>query len=238
MKEQVREEPGVMAASERSMRQWAIKEELAARAAQQRLAATPVVMPYHYVSISREAGAGGGEVAALVAARLGWDCFDRNLLDDVAKRCNSDRQMLELVDETESNWVFDVLGTWMDRRLVPHEKYIVALVRSIVCAAKCAQAVFVGRGAQFVLPADRTLAVRLVANEAFRLARLARIYGCSPADARQKMIEIDRGRAELVSRFFHHDIADPRLYDLVINTGRLGIEGAADLIVATVRRQG
>ncbi len=238
MKEQVREEPGVMAASERSMRQWAIKEELAERVAQQRLSAAPVAKPYHYVSISREAGAGGGEVAAQVAARLGWDCFDRNLLDDVAQRCHSDRQMLELVDETESNWVFDVLGTWMDRRLVPHEKYIVALVRSIVCAAQCAQAVFVGRGAQFILPADRTLAVRLVANEAFRLARLTRLYGWSPADARQKMIEMDRGRAELVSRHFHHDVSDPHLYDLVINTGRLGIDGAAELIVAAVRRQG
>lgn len=241
MRTQGREDPGVIAAGERRMRQWALQEELVARSAekhQKHEETTAAVEPYHYITISREAGAGGGEVAAAVAARLGWDCFDRNLLEEVARRCHTDPQMLELVDETESNWVYDVLGTWMDRTLVPHEKYVVELVRAIAGAARCAQAVFVGRGAQFVLPSRCTLNVRLVADESFRVARLARIYGCDTENARRKMIELDRGRAELISRFFHRDIADPHLYDLVINTGRLGIPGAVELIVDTVRRRG
>ena len=80
--------------------------------------------------------------------------------------------MLDLVDETESNWVYDVLGTWMDRQIIPHEKYVVQVGRMIHTLARAGKAVFVGRGAQFLLPRSKTFAVRIVASEAFRAQRV------------------------------------------------------------------
>ena len=84
------------------------------------------------------------------------------------------------------------------------------------------------------MPRERGLNVRLVAPEAFRLERLMRENGWDAPTARRRMEELDRGRADFVMRFFHHDVSDPHLYDLVINVGRFGIAGAVEQIAAAV----
>jgi hypothetical protein len=60
-------------------------------------------------------------------------------------------------------------------------------------------------------------------------------HGLAEAQARRYMAEVDRGRRDFVIRFFHHDITDPHLFDLVIQADRLGAEGAAEAIVAAYR---
>lgn len=232
-----REEPEIVAAAERQMRGWALHEESANRSMRRANIDEKRQTVFPYVAISREAGAGGSEIGQRVAVKLGWKPYDGNLLDLVARRYSQDRQMLELVDETESNWVYDVLGTWMDRRIVPHEKFLRQLVRTVTTSAREGSGVFVGRGAQFLLPRDRGLAVRLVAPLAFRAERIAKQKGLELPAARTYAEEVDRGRAEFVQRFFHRDIADPHLYDMVINVQWSGIESAADQIVAAVRER-
>jgi cytidylate kinase len=190
-----------------------------------------------YVTISREAGAGGGEIARLVGDRLGWKVFDKNLLDQVAERFHESRLMLDLVDETPNNWAFDVFGTWMDRSVITHQRYTAHVTRVIQSLARRASGVFVGRGAQFLLPAAQTLAVRVVAPERLRLERIMKLERLAAADARQFIEETDRGRREFIERFFRHDIADPRLYDLVVNVAHFGLAGAAELILAGLRQQ-
>jgi cytidylate kinase len=187
-----------------------------------------------FLTISREAGAGGSEIAAIVGKRLGWEVLDKNLLDKVAERFNIDRSMLNLVDETHSNWVYDVLGSWMDSKVIPHETYVSQLSRVILAAARQSNFIFVGRGARFLLPREKVLAIRLIASKAFRLKRIRQYHKLSEADARRHMHEVDQGRREFVQRFFHHDITDPHLYDLVINTESLGIECAAEEIIAAM----
>ena len=168
--------------------------------------------------------------------RLGWEVYDRNLLDQVAQRYKESRLMLDLVDETASNWVYDVLGTWMDRQIIPHEKYVVQVGRMIQILARAGNAVFVGRGAQFLLPRSKTFAVRIVASEAFRAERVRQRHNAGLPEALDWIHRTDRGRREFIRRFFHQDINDPHLYDLVINVERLGPAGAADQIVHAVRR--
>ena len=144
--------------------------------------------------------------------------------------------MLDLVDETESNWVYDILGTWMDRQIIPHEKYVVQVSRLIQILARNGNAVFVGRGAQFVLPRPKTFAVRVVASEAFRAQCVRQRRSLALPDALDWVRRTDRGRREFIQRFFHKDIDDPHLYDLVVNAERLGLAGAADEIVHAMHR--
>ena len=58
--------------------------------------------------------------------------------------------------------------------------------------------------------------------------------GINQADARRHMVEVDEGRRQLVEQFFHHDVADPHLYDLVINVERGGKAGAVEQILTAV----
>jgi cytidylate kinase len=234
MKEQTREEPKILAAAEKKMQAWAMNEELSDRTVNRQFHPAHVIQSKCFVTISREAGAGGSDVAAIIGRELGWEVFDKNLLDHVADRFKVNRSMLDLVDETRSNWVYDVLGTWMDSKVIPHEMFVSQLSRiihNIVCRQNF---VFVGRGIQFLLPRDKVLAVRLVASEAFRIKRIMQNNNLSETTARRYMHELDRGRREFAERFFHHNVTDPHLYDMVVNTERSGIEGAAKEIVGAL----
>ena len=172
MKSPIHQDTRIAAFAERQMRSWGQFQETAARAASRQELGQSTAQGVCYVAISREAGAAGTTVARLVGGHLGWEVYDANLLDQVAQRYNESRLMLDLVDETESNWVYDVLGTWMDRQIIPHEKYVVQVGRMIRTLARAGNAVFVGRGAQFLLPRSKTFAVRIVAPEAFRAERV------------------------------------------------------------------
>ena len=229
-----REDPKIVAAAERQMQAWALSQQMAEKAVRQEGLSLRVAQLCNYVAISRQAGAGGSEVARLVGERLGWPVWDKNLLERVAERYRLDRTMLELVDETESSWVYDVLGTWMDCRIISQDKYVSYLMRVILAVARRQPCVLVGRGAQFVLARDKGLAVRLIAPLEMRVQRVMQQRGLSADQARRYIEDTDRGRREFVKRFFHHDIDDPALYDLVINTARRGIEGAVRQIILAV----
>ncbi len=110
MKAQTREEPGIVAAAERQMQAWAKSKELGDRFAQDRPDEPVTQRQIRFLAISREAGARGAEIGRCVGELLGWEVFHRNLLDCVADRFKLSRPMLDLVDETPSGWVYDVLG--------------------------------------------------------------------------------------------------------------------------------
>ncbi len=236
MKTQTREEPEILAAAERKMHAWAMNLEQAERADRFRAESHGTEREIRFVAISREAGAGGSEIGKMIGEKLGWEVFDKNLLDQMAGRFRLPRMMLDLVDETSSSWVYDVLGTWMDREIVPHEKFAAFLTRMVLAAQHRGHIVFVGRGAQFLLPRPEVLAVRLVASPEYRVRQIMARTGLSQSDARQQMNDLDRGRREFALRFFHHDITDPLLYDMVINVERRGKVDAVREILAVMAK--
>ena len=236
MKSPIHQDTRIAAFAEGQMRTWERLQETAARASKHQEPGRPTAHGLCYVSISREAGAEGASVARLLGEQLGWEVYDKSLLDQVAQRYKESRLMLDLVDETKSNWVYDVLGTWMDRHVIPHEKYVVQVNRMIQILARTGNAVFVGRGAQFLLPRSKTFAVRMVAPEAFRAERVRQRLDIGLPEALEWIHRTDRDRHEYVRHFFRRDISDPHLYDLVINVERLGPAGAADQIAHAVHR--
>ncbi|MGO9115152.1 MAG: AAA family ATPase, partial [Thermoguttaceae bacterium] len=177
-------------------------------------------------------------IAQIVGFSLNWRVYDKNLLDEVAHHNKEPRFMLDLVDETDSNWVYDVLGTWMVSEVIPQEKYVVQVSRMIRTLARAGNAVFVGRGAQFLLPRSKTLAVRIVAPEAFRANRVQQRHNVGLQEAVDAIRRTDRGRRSFNRRFFHQDISDPHLFDLVINVAQFGPAEAAEQIARAVLRSG
>jgi len=229
-------EPRIAAAAERQAQAWSLAAEIADRKLQTPCkAGAAEVRPY--VALSREEGCAGEEVAELLGRRLGWEVLDKNLLDRIAQRYRLSRSMLDLLDETPSNWAYDTFGSWFDRRLVTHHKYVFLLCRVVLSAARCASVVLVGRGAQFMLPREKGLAVRLVAPASWCVSQVISRQGLSAAAAYRHIYQVNAQRRDFVRRFFHHDIDDPRLYDLVINVASVGPETAADLVVETMERR-
>jgi cytidylate kinase len=184
-----------------------------------------------YIAISREAGSRGTEIAKIVGQQLGWDVLDKHLLDFIAQRYKLPRDMLEIVDETRANWFHDVLGSFFDSRPVSEDSFLAHLERIIYLAALHGNVVFVGRAAQYILPRQSGLAVRIIAPKCQRIEDMMQRRNLGRTEATQFVDELDAGRAEFCRRHFHRDIHDPLEYDLVINTARLSIAAAAELIV-------
>ncbi len=221
--------------AQQRVKQWLLSPELTEflKSARETRRRASRVGPH--ITISREAGTNGDAVGRLVGRRMRWDVLGKELLEFMADRYGVTRGMLELVDESRANWVHDIFGQWIDSNVVSHEKYFVYLQRILWLAGIHGRVVLLGRGGQFTLPRQNGLAVRIVAPKSFRVASIARQEGVSVEEARRIMEKADAGRRDFVMHYFHRDGTDPQWYDLTINVERVGIRGAARLIVSAYR---
>ena len=232
MKERTRlEQEAIAEAAERQMRRCLMMQEIEERLEHEEAGKLLADHFGPYITISREAGAGGGQIAISVAEKLGWEVFDSKLLDFMAQHYHLPRDILTLVDERTASWLHDTFGGWLDRHLVSQSEYLEHLGKIVLLAAYNGRAVFVGRGVHLLLPREKGFAVRVIAPLDYRIKETMRVRGLSQEQARKSVEETDRGRREFVRRHFHHDVADPGLYDLVINVARIGPQAASDLIV-------
>jgi cytidylate kinase len=222
--------------AERQMRSWALQLQAQQRAEERK---TPTVeeLIHPYLAISRETGVDARGIAEAVAKRCGWKLLDREILDHLADQEHFSRIALDFVDERTVSWFHEVFGKWLDEQLVSQAEYVSRLGRLVLLAAQHESTVFVGRGAQFLLPRERGVAVRLIAPLKLRVQNIKAKRQCSAKEAREYIDETDLGRAQFVQRYFHREVTDPHLYDLVINLEHIPREVAIDLIVGECKRR-
>jgi cytidylate kinase len=197
------------------------------------------------VTMSRQYGAGGLTVAPRLAQALGFRLVDREIVEEAARRLGVDPEVAHSRDERAPALVEEVglalaagtpeLGlapTLDDRSLADGTA---AVIRSLADAGGY---VVLGRGGQAVLT-DRADAchLALLADPGDRAARIAASQGIDRRAARERCDRMDSERAGYVRRFYGVDIADPLLYDAVLNTSRLGIDGTVDAAAAIARRK-
>ncbi len=230
MSEQSRLEPKIFAAAERQMRSWVKTQEVEDQAVQGRETDRRAEGVQPYLTISREEGAGGSEIARAVGREIGWEVLDGALLDRVAQRLDVSRPMLAMVDETRRSWMQDAFGSWMNGRMIAAEKYVAQLGPVVLAATRQASVILVGRGAQFLLPPRGGVAVRIISSRKYRIDQVMCRENVGHTDAERMIDEVDEGRCEFVRRYFHREIDDPLLYDLVVNVESLGHESAIALI--------
>jgi hypothetical protein len=227
-------DPSVIEAAERQMQRWLHlnqgREKVAPVSNTGALAAG--IGPY--LTISREAGAGGGQISRLVGEAIGWEVLDRKLLECVAERYHTSPAVLELVDETTNNWLTEMFGNWFDPGSVSQMQYVCRLSRMILMAARAGKAIYVGRGAQFVLPHERGLSVRIVAPQKYRVQQIMERRHLNFEEALDYVVKTDAGRQDFVRQYFHHNVLDPHLFDLVVNVEKLGPDRASHLIADVV----
>jgi cytidylate kinase len=213
--------------------------EILSRAAAARTAASALPKTYGpYVTVSREAGSGGGEVARRVGERLGWTVLDRELVDELANQLKLEPRVLQLMDETRANWFSETLLNLFNTRLVLQHSYVDLIGKAVALSTASKPTVIVGRGAHLILPIEHGIRVRVVAPRALRETAIAETEGLTPTEAAKRLDELDDHRRSFIRRNFKQNVADPDLYDLTINTGRLGIDGAVEMILKSLELSG
>lgn len=198
------------------------------------------------ITISRQFGAGGSELAAALAARLGWRVFDRELIDRVAERLSWDPHTVEALDERPpALWTriaASLMFAPMDCPVSVESSDVLnpdvvshAANAAILDAARTPRVVIVGHGAQMIFRnRPDTLHLRLVAPAADRVQRVMLRKHCDRATAEALLPRIEHGRDAYVHRYYHVDRSDPLLYHLQINTGLVPLEEATTLVAELI----
>jgi cytidylate kinase len=190
-----------------------------------------------YLLISREKGAGGNAVAQAVSKRLSWHVFDNEIVDQIAKKANVRRQLIESLDERVQATIQSVVGEILHPEEIGTPGYLAHLKEIVLALGHQGDVIIIGRGARYLLPTQFGLNVRMVAPIAIRTQRIAHEQHLSLDTARAQVETADRDRARLVRRHFGQDIADPLGHDLTINTAELSIEAAAEIVLTALQQK-
>ena len=190
-----------------------------------------------YLLISREKGAGGSAVGQLAGKRLGWQVFDKEIVDAVAQKARVRRELIESLDERDRATIHDAVARLLNPQPIETAGYLAHLHEILLTLGHQGDVVIVGRGAEYVLPSQFGLRVRMVAPVEVRVRRIASEGDLSMKAARVEVERSDRERRSLARRHFHQDLRDPLSYDLTINTAELTVEAAAEVIMIAVQRK-
>lgn len=191
-----------------------------------------------FVTISREVGSSGTEIAAELGRRLDWHVYDHEIVDSIARHENVRESLVEQLDEKTQSLVEDAVRRFLqmlEGKPLGSEEYHEGLVRTVAYFAARGSAILVGRGANFILAGMPGLHVRIVGSPEIRAARLAERWGVPPCEAAVRMARGDEERRLFVRHHFKRDVQDPRAYDLVFNTDRVSVVQVADAIVAAMK---
>jgi cytidylate kinase len=202
-----------------------------------------------FITISRMYGAGGSEIAARVAQVLGWSLFDNAVIDAVTERTGLTRAEVSARDERIPSIVERLattlsLGTPESMPAIPEapvmmtEERVVEITRRVIEeAVQQGPAVFVGRGAQCLLAHRRDcLHVFCYAARPKLIEGAVTRLGVASKDAERRVSEMNKNRELYVRRHFNREWRDLTNYHICIDTGWLGLNGAADLIVELARK--
>ncbi len=200
------------------------------------------------ITISRSYGSGGSEVAARVARTLGWSLLDNAIIEAVADRLGATAADVEAREERVPSLVErladamalgspQMLPSVAGGSLPPDEARLLDMTHRIMEEAVAhGPVVVVGRGAQAAL-ASHTDALHVFCD-APREACVARVttrLGVGEHEAQRAIDDTNRQREQYARRYFHRSWRSPETYHLCVNTGLLGIDGAADAIVTLAR---
>ncbi len=202
------------------------------------------------ITISRMYGSGGSEVAERVAQGLGWSLFDNAIIDAVAERSGlttaevtaQEERVPSIVERLASALSMgspEIMPPVPSGPIESTEERIVAITRRVIEeAVQTGPAVFVGRGAQCLL-AERTDALHVfcyASPGALRRYAMEK-FKVGEAEADRLVAEQNKQREQYVKRHWNRNWRTFENYHLCVNTGWLGIEHTAELLVEAARKQ-
>ena len=202
------------------------------------------------ITISREYGSGGGEIATRLARHLQWQLIDHEIVERVATEMGTSLGAAGAYDErTEGILVRTfknlqslepsyMLGASSETFLRNEETYLKTVSKLVTAAAEQGHVVIVGRGSQMILAQQRdVLHVRIVAPLEKRIDYVMKREGIdrTAAELRIKMKEHDRTKH--LETAFRRKPEDAHLYDIVLSTANLNLDSAVEIITLTLQQK-
>lgn len=213
---------------ERQAKFWEVRQRLtdeggeAARQALAHLGEGP------WITVSKQLGSGGVELAQRIGEEMGWQVFDREILIAISENTKLKETVLSRMDER----AIGAFNDYIVQLLVPSDPgqltFVREMVRVIWGIARQGNAVIVGRGANWFLDPQYGLRIRVMAPLEFRMSRLSEVTA-------KQLQERDAEQVSFIQRVYGRSIDDPEGYDLMLNMESIDFETGVDIVMAALR---
>ena len=199
--------------------------------------------PQPFITIARQAGAGGRTLAHHLAERLNeseradppWQAYDRELVEKVAADHKLSTRIVDTLEDTSHNW----LRYYPESLVYPHDPsemkvfhWVAATIRALALAGR---AIIVGRGGVFItegMPCGRH--IYLVAPLEHRVEHMAGEWGLSRDDTNKEILEMDKNRRRFYQRHFPKHQVTPEAFTLTLNTAQLSDQEMVDMLLPRI----
>ncbi|MGA2500202.1 MAG: cytidylate kinase-like family protein [Tepidisphaeraceae bacterium] len=206
----------------------------------------PATAVLPFVTISRQAGAGGLTVAHKLVEQLNrrdpgeqpWTAWDRELVQKVAEEHHIDQSLVDALEDRGPTWLEELLGGMrISETPETASEFRVywktaATIRAIAQVGRC---VIVGRGGVFVTAnMPRGIHIRLVAPLDFRIRNYAAIFNMPVVDSEARVKELDANRAAFYRRHWPRRPLTPEAFTATFNTASVGEREVVEAVAAMI----
>lgn len=197
------------------------------------------------ITIGRQYGSAGREIGKILAERYDIPLYDKEMLKRAAKESGICEEIFETHDEKPTNsflysLVMDTYSLGYSSNgyadMPINHKVFLAQFDAIKKIADEGPCILVGRCADYALEEyENAVHVFIHADLDVRIRRIARLYDLTDAKAKDTIIKADKKRASYYNYYTNKEWGEAKSYDLCINSGKLGVEKAADAIMEYVK---
>ena len=185
------------------------------------------------ITIGREHGSNGHDIARALAAALGYACYDKEIVDHAAENSEFCKEIMHSYDEKRvSPYIVPVphyLGFNEGFRL--NMQVAAAQFDAIRSLAEKDNCVFVGRCADYVLrKKENVVRVFIMADEAFRIRTMMERQQLTEEQAKKLVRQVDKDRGSYYRYYTDQVWGERENYDLILNSAKIGVDGCVRMI--------
>ncbi len=194
----------------------------------------------YVITIGREYGSGGKYIGQELAKRLKINCYDNELIAKVSKDFNIDIELLEKVDEKQkSSFWYGFATSYVFSKnkdkvmpISPEDSLFLKQCNTIENLQETESCIIVGRCADFILKEKpNVIKIFVYASDMqFKIDRKVKFDNCTEKEAKEKIIKVDKQRADYYNHFTSNVWGDKQNYDLCLDISKLGVDASIDII--------
>ncbi|CCX71587.1 cytidylate kinase [Firmicutes bacterium CAG:555] len=192
------------------------------------------------ITIGRQHGSSGREIARLLAEKLNYKCYDKEIVDEAANHSDFSRDLIDAFDEKRmSAFILHAGGYGLNENFRLNMQVVSAQFEAMRNIAEKGNCIFVGRCADYILrDHDDLISVFILGDMDERLKCLERRQGLDETEARKKIKEVDKDRSSFYRYYSDQTWGDAQNYDMCINSSKLGVEGTVQVILDYIKARG
>lgn len=194
-------------------------------------------MSYRYIVMEREYGSGATQIGRRLSEELGIPCYGRQILETVAKSYHVPVEQIEGYEEKATNsflysvYLMSRIDSGEENKASVEDNIYLAEQKVIQKMAAPGPCIFIGHcAAQALKKRKDVLRVFIHAQKDVRIERAVQEYGILEADAERVLKKFDKKRSNYYKANNTADWKDFGEYDIILNSGTLGIEGCVEIL--------